>query len=500
LFLAITATILIIFGSTRPLGVSPDSTVYIDAARNLASGEGLVARGEPLTHYPPGYPFFMTLAVWISGDVFPAANWLHAGLFLLNGLLVAVFVFFASGKCYMPAILSTLAFFASPAMFQIHSMAWSEALFLSLGLLSALMLALYISRRNRRFLAASGIFLGAALLTRYIGIVLLPTAWICLLWFNGRSPRRKWADVGWITLLAGTPMGFFLLYNRLFAGSITGRSLAVHFPGIMQIKTLLATLFDFWLPLDITRWLKLLILAILAGLILWSVWDTRIEAKDSPANFFSNYTGVFGVTLIFFYLGFLAVSISFLDAFTPLDRRILSPVLVAFLILLLGPVWKSLGDHKKTWLQCFISCFVVISLVINFHLSARWIEGWRTEGMDYSNTIWTRMEIIEKVKELGDEYKVYSNAQDVFIYLTQKPIKQLPYRTNPTSLLENPNYGWEMQAMCRDVQEHKAYIVMIVQENWRWYYPTVEEILTTCGNLSSIPLGEGILIGDMISP
>ena len=48
--------------ATRPgIGVTPDSTVYIDAARNLAAGHGLTAfaadgQSRPLTHYPPLYP------------------------------------------------------------------------------------------------------------------------------------------------------------------------------------------------------------------------------------------------------------------------------------------------------------------------------------------------------------------------------------------------------------------------------------------------------------
>ena len=40
------------------IGVTPDSTVYLEAARNLSNGDGLLALTgttelTPLTHYPP---------------------------------------------------------------------------------------------------------------------------------------------------------------------------------------------------------------------------------------------------------------------------------------------------------------------------------------------------------------------------------------------------------------------------------------------------------------
>lgn len=59
--LAALAAVVVWLATPFGIGVTPDSTVYIDAAHNLLHGRGVVvltASGEvkPLNHYPPLYP------------------------------------------------------------------------------------------------------------------------------------------------------------------------------------------------------------------------------------------------------------------------------------------------------------------------------------------------------------------------------------------------------------------------------------------------------------
>jgi 4-amino-4-deoxy-L-arabinose transferase-like glycosyltransferase len=494
IFFALSAVILFIFISSHPLGVSPDSTVYIEAARNLASGKGYFARGEPLTHFPPGYPLFLTLATWIGGEVFPTANWMQAGLFLINGLMVGVIVFFSSGKSYLPAILGILFFFCSLVFFEIHSMAWSEGLFLLSGILSGFFLYRYLSSKKRWWLLASGVLLSIAILTRYIGIVLLPAAWVCLWWFNGRSQKKKWADTGMLILIACIPFVLFVINNALTAGNIANRDFAVHLPGIVHIKSLLVRLFDFWIPQDFTRWIKLPLLMILALSILLPGYGLMTGSNKLRTESWQ-FTWLFGCAFIFFYLSFLAFSLSFLDASTPLDRRILSPIFTAVLLLFLGPTWKWLKEKEKVWMRALVVVWLGLSIAANLYFTGNYYSRWKSEGLGYSSDSWSQMDIVQLVKTIPERIKIYSNAQDLFIFLTQKPISRLPYKSDPTSLQGNPDYGQEMQAMCKEVRTGDATIVMIVKENWRWYYPTVDEILSTCDQLTSKSFGEGILIG-----
>src|SRR5262245_38410829 len=91
------AVVLLLFATRPGLGVGPDSTTYLDAARHLRQGEGLVvlegSHGtRPLSHYPPLYPALLALAGTASADALAGARALHALLFGVNVLLVGLLI------------------------------------------------------------------------------------------------------------------------------------------------------------------------------------------------------------------------------------------------------------------------------------------------------------------------------------------------------------------------------------------------------------------------
>lgn len=120
-------------------GLSPDSVCYLDAARSLASGRGLVFHtGEPMVWYPPLYlyPMLLALVGLVTGldpEVF--AHLVNAALFApvicLSGRL------FKTGSLQTTTciVLGVSAVLFSIPLSQVYSMAWSECLFIPLVLL-----------------------------------------------------------------------------------------------------------------------------------------------------------------------------------------------------------------------------------------------------------------------------------------------------------------------------------------------------------------------------
>src|SRR5687768_2666146 len=82
------ALALMLWTTALGAGVSPDSVLYIDAARNLLAGKGLVALGIPLSHYPPGYPAVLALGGLAGIEPLAGARLLNALLFGLNAMLI----------------------------------------------------------------------------------------------------------------------------------------------------------------------------------------------------------------------------------------------------------------------------------------------------------------------------------------------------------------------------------------------------------------------------
>ena len=127
------------------LGLSPDSVVYIGAARSLLTGHGFSLPGDPapfsfspITHYPPLYSSLLAL-VGTLADPLDGAIWLNVAAFSTNNY-VAGFLLFAVLGSWQLALLGSLFTLTAFPLVQAHTMAWSEALFIMLEFLSILLL------------------------------------------------------------------------------------------------------------------------------------------------------------------------------------------------------------------------------------------------------------------------------------------------------------------------------------------------------------------------
>ena len=83
----------IVFNATAQygIGLSQDSVVYIAAAQNLVTGQGLSGLdGNPVTLWPPLYPSLLAFFVWLlKTDVVVVARYLNV-LFSFLVVLLAV--------------------------------------------------------------------------------------------------------------------------------------------------------------------------------------------------------------------------------------------------------------------------------------------------------------------------------------------------------------------------------------------------------------------------
>ncbi|HVQ39512.1 MAG TPA: hypothetical protein VMS31_18380, partial [Pyrinomonadaceae bacterium] len=115
LLLALLAILIVWLATRFGIGITPDSTVYLDAAHNLLNGRGLTAltgRGEfePLTHYPPLYPAVLALltrlGIWFGAQsVEGTARVLNSFIFGANVLLVGIGIrSYARSSYWLPVI------------------------------------------------------------------------------------------------------------------------------------------------------------------------------------------------------------------------------------------------------------------------------------------------------------------------------------------------------------------------------------------------------------
>jgi hypothetical protein len=172
------------------------------------------------------------------------------------------------------------------------------------------------------------------------------------------------------------------------------------------------------------------------------------------------------------------------DAHTPLDPRLLSPVYVLSLIFFVSVSWNisRLKKNPRLWWG-----ILAISLVLIFIKSGHTMASaihLRQEGRGYTNRVWRKSETIAYVKSLPGKAVIYSNGPDAIRFLTGKESTYIPRKVSASTLLSNVDFESQIRAMQNDLTRNDAIIVYFDNISARWYLPSKKEL----ENLYRIPV------------
>ncbi len=456
-------------------GVSPDSTVYLETARNLLSGNGFSVDGRPLTHFPPCYPLLLAgVGLVMDGDVLLAAHWLCVILFGLNLVLLGATAFLMSGRNSLATFLAVLFFSLSPSFLMVHSMAWSEAPFLAFLLTSVVLLSVSLAQDRAGLLLLSAITLGCAVMTRYAGIAAFPAMAVALLVFGDRPLRERSRRALLYFTVALSPLLMWLARNLVVAASATNRSFRVHPFDSHDVTMLVTTVWEWFLPITSDDSLiRVLVggcgLLVLIGTLVVLGKETLRRPRRRPAA-----GTVFVIVCMLFlisYLAFLLVSISFLDAHTSINQRIMVPALV--LITVAGIAVSA------RWRPVLPIALVLLSLSTVLHVREAVLQvvHMHQYGQGYTERAWVESEVITYLKKVADDRLLYTNGPDVLRFLLHRRTTGIPGKVVPTTREANPHYTEQTREMIRQCKNGTALIAYLDRITWRWYLPTREELV-----------------------
>ncbi|NPA26190.1 MAG: phospholipid carrier-dependent glycosyltransferase [Chloroflexi bacterium] len=187
----------------RPWGpwAFTDSVAYVDAARGVLAGRGLVVRQDPeqtipLAHYPPLYPLALAAVMGCCRvDWLVAARWIDVAVYG-----VFVFVLAELGRRAWPqqpwvGTLTAAFLAASPVVARNFSGIMTEPMFFTLIALTMASLWMYWQRAWPGWLRLAGVSAAAAVLTRYAGLFLAP-ALVLVPWVGPDRWRRAGLALG----------------------------------------------------------------------------------------------------------------------------------------------------------------------------------------------------------------------------------------------------------------------------------------------------------------
>jgi Dolichyl-phosphate-mannose-protein mannosyltransferase len=468
------------------LGVSPDSVVYIGAARSLLSGHGFSLPAEsalftPITHYPPLYSSLLAVTGVVAADLLDGAIWLNVAVFSIN-IYLSGFLLFAALGSWQLALLTALFTLTGFPLVQVHTMAWSEALFIMLELLSILLLLRYLEKPRKRILLIASAVAGLSLLCRYAGFALIASGLIGILFLGAKERRDKLTDALVFAGIGVLPAAFWGARNWHLGGSIFNRSVSFHPTGldrILDVPAVFAGWFSLFEDLSFNAWTLLWLGLLISGFVLSYSCLRRPKSIDLRRT---DTLILVMLIVIASYMAMLSSSLAFLDFQIPVDSRTLSPIYVPSIILLIAFLIRFMLVPASRWYAgLLVSICLALLLAAQLQSSANWLQLNYQNGIGYAARAWRESQTLNRLKRMMPATVVFSNAPDVLYTLLNKPAVMVPRKIHTDTNLPNRQYLAQTAELRRRLTEDRGLLVYFYTVDWRWYLPTAEELERTLG-------------------
>lgn len=500
LFIAIAAGWTLWYVTPAGLGLTNDSAAYIGGARSLLAGTGysdiwLDSTREPITHYPPLLSLTLSGIGLLTGlDPYRAARALHIVLFAANTGLVG-FLGWRMTRSQPAALLLALLLAANAQLLRIHAYVLSEPLFIFFSLLAFLSFDFALERQSSKnisdtlktdyrslktghwslltdyWLLLTGFLTGLAFLTRYSGLALIATFLAAIFLFQP-DWRSRFVKIG--QFLAGVlpPVAAWFVRNAIVAESATNRVFqynAIELPNIRQgLRNFsqFLTPFESWqdwlFTSGVLTGMLLAIGLVLFGWLLYRTYHLLLGKSPTSALMFVTALYTFG------YLGAVLFSMSFFDASTKFQHRILSPLYVSWMILLvagLSELATKAQRHKENLVKNSLF-FVVFTVGIfalglsTFNFQRSFIELHDSAGLGYGSWKWRQSIIMARLKDLPPGVAIYTNSPPAVYHVTGRASRVLPSPVNPVSGQMRGSYEQDLAQLRADLLAGRAVLAL----------------------------------------
>jgi 4-amino-4-deoxy-L-arabinose transferase-like glycosyltransferase len=499
--LALSGTFLILYATPQGMGLFDDSIAYIAGARSLLDGQGYreawLASNQPVTHFPPGFSSVLAL-VGLSGlDPLRGTRFINSIVFGVNIFLLGL-IGWRMTKSQVAGIVLAFLLLVNGQLLRIHTNAMSEPLYIFFTLAAFLSFWHYISieeqsesnaksakvakekklgalsglRGANGFLLGTAILTAFAYLTRYAGLALFATFLVSLFILHPTWKKRLTS----VSIFLAGFIPFALAWstrNRLLADNATNRSFIYHPITAENIQLGISNFAAFILPIDEWRRvlikipnLFLIILFILVlVLLIWVVFK-GLRKFFQPATKTPEVLSFISTLYIFGYLSSILSSMTFFDASTKFQLRIVAPMYVSLLVMLAYLGWwlwkKSAAPSRFTHYVSRITFYSLILFVFSVSIFnfTDTLAQLRKGGQGYASFQWFDSEAMKFMQTLPEGARIYSNeTASVYLY-TDRPGYVLPDLIDPVTGLPRGRFDEGVAALQADVLSGNAVLAL----------------------------------------
>jgi hypothetical protein len=488
IMLSIFGTVLL-FWATAPwgIGVSVDSVAYIDGARQILEGKGYCfADSDPITHWPPLFSVFLAGIGLLGIDPIGGARILNSLLFGLNIGIVGIILKRFTGSTKI-AFWGLWFMLTSRVMTEVHTMAWSEPLFIFFALLGYALLGVYLFWEKKSWLVSGACCIGLACLVRYAGIAFVAAGILSLLLLGRKNFFERIKDSLIFAVLGTLPFSLWLVRNYSLTQNPTSRTFRVLTPSRRFFESILNTFSNWAAPLNSTDLFRFSILAIIVlvffVMLLMTLRRERQESSAKASTFIETWRVHSSIViLILCYLGLYVAHHFFVNVNTTASPRHLSPLFVAwllFFLILLDRFLKFCKPRRvfKILLILFGSFLGVAYSVRSGQLLA---EAYN-EGRGFRSRLWQTSQTVGFVKNLPSESLLYSNEPPVIYFTTGRSAYRLPNKFSKKHVrkekarIPSEKYISQLSRIKRRLKSDDAYVIFF-NERHMWYKAPEEEL------------------------
>jgi hypothetical protein len=426
-------TFLLLFITRFGSGITQDSLAYVSMTRNLRHGEGFVidtveGKTEFQTHYPPGVSIILTIIPFLDpkdGFVFLNAV-VFFGFLLCIGLLT--YRFTKSIPLSLGIQFLALLF---PEFLRIFSMMWSEPLFIFLLTAGMLALVVGVQKQLKRSLIIAAILFSYAIITRYVGVSLVPFV-LLVLWAGFSLPvKEKLRLSAMLTAIMAAPVAIWYGVSRFIGAAETVRSFGIKQVPLEKLTDGATTIFGWILPMQFVD----IISPISVHIFFWGIvgllfaafvlYQRQQESLKELLRFWMpfSFAGIYLVVII--------LAIFFLDNTTPLDYRLLSPIAVMVLVMIMLGM-QMLKESKPYIKWGILVYFAVVFLLQAYPTVTKLI----TDGLPYASAEWRHSTTVAYVRHsIAADAVIYTHAPQALNVLSGKRVRAMPQKYSVSGVL-----------------------------------------------------------------
>ncbi len=383
--LALIGIALVLF-ATGPAGsgATSDVAAYYSVAESLARGDGFTQYdGSHYSSWPPLLPIILSIGPLVGSSPAAAARILNA---LVFGAIVLVFTrwLILNLRSRLLAYWGGLAMLFAYQMFKMSLHAWTEPLFVLLTLLFLTALISSVEKKGRGSLLPLILFAMFAWTTRYIGITLVGTGCLVLLFIGRDKLDKRFLRALGFGFFASVLPAFIILSNILITGDPAGERSVSSF-GLLTCFRFSLRAIAWWIfPERLGTVLPGIVTVLLGVGVLVTAWRMRSQLRERARRI--------GILMLFFiiYLGFLIYT-STQYAFEGIHSRYLIPLhptlMLVFILVLDMLIERSKG---RIWGKLILAG-LALWLLYPIAQTAVFAKQARTPYTNYASApVWNR--------------------------------------------------------------------------------------------------------------